>query len=136
MTDDLKERLLNPMWVHSNLPPEKPYLDDESTLADLKEALVRIEALEAENFALAAGLCSYHYGDEHGHSRCRRIDELEEIVACAKIADRLALERIEAIEAENKRLEPYVGAFQREEDRADKLGRQNDELKAQIGILK
>ena len=53
-----------------------------------------------------------------------------------KRPDRLALERIEAIEAENKRLEPYVGAFQREEDRADKLGRQNDELKAQIGILK
>lgn len=46
------------------------------------DALARIEALEADNFALAAGLCQHQYGDEHGHSRCKRIDELE-----AQIAD-------------------------------------------------
>lgn len=64
MSDDLKERLqvLGSTEMIGNITA--------------KDAFARIEALEAENFALAAGLCPHHYGDEHGHSQCKMIDEL------------------------------------------------------------
>ena len=42
-----------------------------------REAADRIDALEAENFALAAGQCAEVVGDEGGTPRCKRISELE-----------------------------------------------------------
>lgn len=40
----------------------------------------RIEALEAENFKLAAGQCANVVGDEGGTPQCKRIKELEQEV--------------------------------------------------------
>jgi hypothetical protein len=57
----------------------------------MSELATRIEALEAECFALAANQCNHGYGDEHGHFRCSRIEALE-------AAARTALDHIEHIE--------------------------------------
>jgi hypothetical protein len=47
MSDDLKERLLSPLWVHSS-EFESPQLDKEATVADLNSALAYIKALESQ----------------------------------------------------------------------------------------
>jgi hypothetical protein len=56
-----------------------PLLNAASALraaADQMEAdAAEIERLKAETFALSAGLCLGHYGDEHGHPRCSLVDD-------------------------------------------------------------
>jgi hypothetical protein len=73
---------------------------------DAAAAADRIEALEAENFKLAAGACTVEgglVGDEHGHFDCSlkaRIEALERELAeareaererCAKVAEEYAV---------------------------------------------
>ena len=68
-----------PMWdVHGSLINAVPAL------------IARIRELEAENFTLAAGVCEYRSGDDHGNPYCLRwrasIDGLErDCVACAAL---------------------------------------------------
>ena len=52
--------------------------------------------------------------------------------AALSVTSTKAVARIEALEAEASRLTPYVDAFRREEARADKLGRELDDLRAQL----
>ena len=46
--------------------------------------------------------------------------------------DKIADEALTAAKAEVERLTPYVDAFRREEARADKLGRELDDLRAHL----
>ena len=44
---ELIERLLNPMWAHSNMPFESPQLEQEENLAAMRDAAKEIQRLLA-----------------------------------------------------------------------------------------
>jgi hypothetical protein len=87
---DLVEQVARAIAAHKRrLPPDHPEIDRvwSSYCGQVRAALSvlepRIEALEAENFKLAAGACTVEgglIGDDHGHFDCSlkaRIEALE-----------------------------------------------------------
>ncbi|WP_197689302.1 hypothetical protein [Bradyrhizobium erythrophlei] len=94
---------------------------------------------EAENVRLRAALarskdpCVYCslpaeelFKCNSGFPGCSRADD---VMGCPELG---AMLRAEEAETEVKRLTPYVDAFRREEDRADKLGRDLDDLRSTL----
>ncbi|MEC5289438.1 MULTISPECIES: hypothetical protein [unclassified Aurantimonas] len=68
---------------------EKELAAREMTPIDLAEARAEIERLRNENFALSANQCHDGYAGEHGHHRCRQVEDsvAAEREACADLAE-------------------------------------------------
>lgn len=74
------------------------YEDVEEAATALDALQARVKELEAECFRLAADTCHAGYGDEHGHHRCREVDDANARAARAEQERDEALERaVEAI---------------------------------------
>jgi hypothetical protein len=57
---DIVERLLNPMWCHSDTPFEGPQLSKEEAVNDMAEAAAEIKRLRAQVFGQGARLDQLH----------------------------------------------------------------------------
>lgn len=63
-----EETLIERLNGYAAKPSSRRSVDDGDDL--MREAAARIEELEAENFQLAAGVCRWVTGNEHGNAYC------------------------------------------------------------------